>query len=394
MTFFARKLSTLRIYLPGSPKCIQEALSSKEKDEWEEAILLEVESLIKNDTWEIVRKPDNQKAIGCRIVLTNKYCSDGSIAKRKARIVAKGYGQRYGVDYHRTFAPVARLESIRLMLALAAELGLTIWQFDVVTAFLNGYLEEEVVMQVPDMLMSLLEKLILEKNPIPEVKSKAQNMLKELRAGGNACRLNKALYGLRQAGRQWNIRLDAKLKKMGLTPTHGEPCLYQAHRERDVLLLLIYVDDILVTSQNVEWISEVKQQLAEDFEIKDLGPAEHCLGLEIVQENHGIKLTQKGYTLDILARFGMEQCNTVATPSEVNAKQEELTNSKTESFPYRELVGALMYLAVATRPDIANTVSRLAQFNSEPKRTLASSKTRSPLSGRNDKPWTNVYQNE
>lgn len=176
------------------------------------------------------------------------------------------------------------------------------------------------------------------------------------------------MYGLRQAGRQWNIRLDAKLREMGLTPTRGEPCLYQARRNGDVQLLLIYVDDMLVASQNIEWISEVKQQLAEAFEIKDLRPAERGLGLEITQNKNEIKLTQRGYTLDILTRFGMEQCNTVATPSEVNIKQEESTNSKTESWPYRELIGALMYLAVATRPDIANTVSRLAQFNNEPKK--------------------------
>ncbi|XP_011865263.1 PREDICTED: uncharacterized protein LOC105560616, partial [Vollenhovia emeryi] len=198
---------------------IREAMMSEEENEWEEAILLEVESLVKNDTLKIVKKPEDKKVVGSRIVLTNKYGPDGSIAKRKARIVAKGYSQRYGVDYHYTFAPVARLDSIRLMLALAAELGLTIWQFDVVTAFLNGYLDEEVYMQLPDMLMNSLEKLVLEKNSLPEVKNRAENMLKELHAGGNACRLNKALYGLRQAGRQWNIRLDAKLKKMGLAPT-------------------------------------------------------------------------------------------------------------------------------------------------------------------------------
>ncbi|KMQ90721.1 retrovirus-related pol polyprotein from transposon tnt 1-94 [Lasius niger] len=244
-------------------------------------------SLVKND-WEIIEKPEGQKSVGCRVVLTNKYAADGSIEKRKARIVAKGFTQRFNVDYHRTFAPVARLESIRLLIALACELNLTIWEFDVVTAYLNGNLKEEVFVDVPDMLLDTLERLVLEKSTMPEVKSRAVKMIEALKSGGNACRLKKASYGLRQAGRQWYIRLRDKLNKMGLSPTHGEPCLYQARRGEDILLLLIYVDDILVASRDEGWMKEFKRDLMEDFEIKDLGVARHCLGLEIIQEEDAL----------------------------------------------------------------------------------------------------------
>lgn len=127
---------------------LREAMSCDENEEWRNAILSEVESLVKNDTWEIVKKPEGQKSVGCRVVLTNKYAADGSVERRKARIVAKEYAQRFGIDYHRTFAPVARLESIRLLIAISCELNLTIWQFDVVTAYLNGNLEERVFMDV------------------------------------------------------------------------------------------------------------------------------------------------------------------------------------------------------------------------------------------------------
>lgn len=167
---------------------LREAMSGEEREEWNDAILSEVESLVKNDTWEIVEKPEGQKSIGCRIVLTNKYAADGSIEKRKARIVAKGFTQRYGVDYHRTFAPVVRLESIRLLIALACELNLTIWQFDVVTVYLNGNLDEEIIMDVPDMLLDTLERLVLKDNAMPEVRNRTATMIKDLRSGGNVCR--------------------------------------------------------------------------------------------------------------------------------------------------------------------------------------------------------------
>lgn len=221
------------------------------------------------------------------------------------------------------------------------------------------------------MLLETIERLALEKSAMPEVKSRAETMIEALMSGGNTCLLKKALYGLRQAGRQWYIRLRDKLNKMGPSPTSGEPCLYQARRGDDIFLLLIYVDDILVASRNEGWMREVKQDLMKDFEIKELGVAKHCLGLEISQEEEAIILSQKGYTLDVLARYGMEECNPISTPSKLHPKEpleEAPASLKIGDWPYRELIGALMYLAVATRPDIANTVLRLAQFNDSPKK--------------------------
>ncbi|TGZ52773.1 Retrovirus-related Pol polyprotein from transposon TNT 1-94 [Temnothorax longispinosus] len=292
---------------------LREAMSSEEREEWKDAILSEVESLVKNDTWDVIKKPEGQKSVGCRVVLTNKYATDGSIERQKARIVAKEFSQR-------------------LLLALAAELNLTIWQFDVVTAYLNGNLEEEVIMDVPDILLETLDRLVLEKSITLEMKIRAETMIKILRSGGDACRLKKALY--------------------------------------------------------VVHSSEVKQSLMEDFEIKDLGIAKRCLGLEITQEEDAILLTQKGYTLDVLARYGMEQCNPISTPSELHSRDtpEIPAGSEAGSWLYRELIGALMYLAVATRPDIANTVFRLAQFNNNPRKRhwLAAKRVLRYLAGTTD----------
>lgn len=346
---------------------LDEVMNSLESNEWKKAIQSEVESLVKNNTWEIVQKPPNQNVVGSRLVLTNKYRPDGSIERRKARIVAKGYSQKFGIDYNQTFAPVARMESIRLMLALAAEFGMKVRQFDVVTAYLNGILEEKVFMEVPEMLSEMLDRINQDEKVAQEVRQRAAEMLRKIKQGKNVCRLQKAIYGLRQAGRQWYNRLSKKLPSIGFNPTKGEPCMYHANRDGKLLLLIIYVDDILVASTDCAWIDEIKCKLLEEFDIKDLGEAKHCLGIEINQSKEGIMVSQTRYIQDILEKYGMNMCNPVKTPSELQTKgTEKPTCIKEGEWPYRELIGALMYIAVGTRPDIANTVSRLAQFVNEP----------------------------
>lgn len=347
---------------------IEEAMQSPESYEWKRAIQSEVESLVKNDTWEVVKSPESQHKVGSRIVLTNKCSADGSIERRKARIVAKGYSQRYGVDYYQTFAPVARMESVRMLLALAAEFSMEVRQFDVVTAYLNGKLEECVYMQFPLMLPEMLELIINDNQVNEDVRARASNMLMEIKQGANVCRLRKGIYGLKQAGRLWHARLSKKLKSIGLESTKGEPCMYHAHRDGNLLLLVIYVDDILMASTDSGWVDEVKEKLLEEFEIKDLGLAKHCLGLEINQGEDFITVTQSGYIQNILDTFGMNECNPISTPAEVQTKGIgiNLKSGKEGKWPYRELIGSLMYLAIGTRPDIANTVSRLSQHTNDP----------------------------
>lgn len=366
---------------------LKDAMASPESDEWKKAIVAEIKSLLKNNTWDIVSRPQGQSMVGSRIVLTNKYGSSGSIERRKARIVAKGYSQKYGENYNQTFAPVARMESMRLLLALSAELKLHIRQFDVVTAYLNAELEETVYMEVPDMLPQSLKYIMDDTQVTDDIRGKATKMLKSLEQGGDACKLNKALYGLKQAGRQWHVKLSSKLKQIGLTPAKVENCLYHARRGKDILLLLIYVDDFLVASSNLGWIEEVKSKLQEDFEIKDLGPAKLCLGLEINQTKNYISVSQSRYILNLLDKYNMENCNSVKTPAELPSKtNSRYVNEETFHWPYRELIGALMYLVVGTRPDIANTVSRLAQFVEKPRKEdwLAAKRVLRYLAGTKD----------
>lgn len=340
-----------------------EAMSSDERDEWENAILTEITSLILKDTWEIVEKPKGANVVGNRFVLTNKYGADGTTVRKKARLVAKGFSQKYGVDYHHTFAPVARLETIRLLCAAAVELKLQIHQLDITTAYLNGYLEEEVFMKIPERLQEMLERIVHREGK-NDLGKRASVALADLKTKGNVCKLKRALYGLKQAGRQWHNRLTQKLTSMGLLVVKREPCMYFATNKSQLLIVVIYVDDLLIASQDVDWIDATKRNLAEDFELRDFGRVKFCLGIEINQTSDAISMSQAAYTRELLRRFRMQDCNSVTTPMEVGVKLVKTDGrcNAGESRPYRELIGALIYLSMATRPDITNAVAKLAQF--------------------------------
>jgi len=344
--------------------CLKQAISSPESAEWKNAIAEEIKSLIKNDTWEIVDRPRNRNIVSSRLILRHKLKSDGTLERRKARLVARGFSQRPGIDFYETFAPVARLGSIRMLTALAAQNDMKIHQLDITTAYLNGIIEEEIYMEMPDMLEESLKLIMKNKKENSNIRSKAKCMLENLNEN-KVCRLRKSLYGLKQAGRQWNKRFDEKLRSMDLKRCTSDPCVYYAKQGEDMILVAIYVDDVIIISKNVVSISKFKMDLMKEFEIRDLGEIHYCLGIEFEKSDCGYKISQKAYIKDILKKFGMEECKSVSTPMEPGTKlvsSEENQNSK--DIPYREIVGSLNYLAVATRPDIAHSVSVLSQFNS------------------------------
>ncbi|GAB1867410.1 Reverse transcriptase Ty1/copia-type domain-containing protein [Camponotus japonicus] len=191
-------------------------------------------------------------------------------------------------------------------------------------------------------------------------------MLKELEAGNKVCKLNKALYGLRQAGRRWYVKLNEELKQFGLNRSNIDPCIYHMNQGEDLLLVAIYVDDLLVVSWNDTLIAGLAKYLSKKFEVRDLGRAKYCLGIEFSHEESGIKMNQKGYINDILKRFGMVDSRPVSTPIDLGLKLKRIETQTAEerNLPYRKLIGSLMYLAICTRPDIAYAVSYLSQYNS------------------------------
>ncbi|PNX72348.1 pentatricopeptide repeat-containing protein mitochondrial-like, partial [Trifolium pratense] len=292
------------------PSSVQDALLDPK---WKKAMNEEMEALQKNETWELVPLPEGNKTVGCRWVFTVKLKADGSIDRYKARLVAKGYTQKYGVDYQETFAPVAKINTIRILISIAANRDWPLQQFDVKNVFLNGDLEEEVYMDLP-----------------PGVK-RGNSCKKEV------CKLKKSLYGLKQSPRAWFGRFSSAMKVFGYKQ-RDDPCEIKA----------------------------LQEYLAAEFEMKDLGQLKYFLGIEVARSKQGIVLSQRKYVLDLLTETGMLACKLAETPIEMNHKLGIFPHQvPTDKDRYQRLVGRLIYLA-HTRPDIAYAVSVVSQFMHSP----------------------------
>lgn len=262
--------------------------------------------MINNDTWKIVKRPVSKNVIGCRMVLTNKFDANGVLARRKARLVAKGYSQKPGSDFKETFAPVSRLSSMRLITALAVKHNLRLYQLDIETAFLNGEIEEEIYMEKPDFLHEMLVLIAKTEDNNSPIVLKAKEMLSKLKCKDTVCCLQKAIYGLRQAGRQWHLKLDNKLRKLGLLPTNADACIYRARKGGKIMIIMTYVDDILIASDDQKWTENIKGELMRDFKVRDLGLANYCLGIQIEQKQGEIKLSQEKYIKEVLNQIRYE----------------------------------------------------------------------------------------
>ena len=334
----------------ASNPSIQEALTGPYADEWRRAMKEEFNALSEIGTWTLTERPENRKVIGSRWVLRTKYDADGNIERRKARLVAKGYNQQPGMDFTETFAPVARQSSIRTLLAISAELGLKLYQLDVVLAYINGDLEEEIYMeQAEGFEVPGSEDLVYS--------------------------LKRSIYGLKQSGRQWFKKLDQKLKILGLEQLSGDKCVYIRKNKESTLIVAVYVDDRIVTTDQIEAFEKLKDDLSREFKMKDLGRLHHCLGIEFEQDvnTNAVFMFQRKYIGDVLRKFGMQDSKPVSTPLDGNIKLSREMGPKTSEemeemsrVTYQSLIGSLMYLAVSTRPDIAYAVSSLSQFNQNP----------------------------
>lgn len=320
------------------PSTVGQAKSSECAESWRLAMDEEIKSHGDNHTWSLVKLPEGRKAIKAKWVFKTKRDENGEILRYKARLVAKGCSQKYGIDYDETYSPVVRYSSVRLLIALAVQKKMKIHQMDAVTAFLQGDLDEDIFMEQPEGYDD---------------------------GSGRVCKLNRAVYGLKQAGRQWNLKLDAALLGFGLKKSRMDPCVY--FRENAKLLIAIYVDDFLIFYKETGELDEMRNLLNGAFKMKDLGPAKSCIGIRIRQTGKSIELDQTHYVLEILERFGMADCKPVQNPCDTNQKlSKELVNdgnSLVDIVPYQEAVGSLLFLMQATRPDIAFAVNNVSRFN-------------------------------
>ncbi|CAL5368182.1 unnamed protein product [Camellia sinensis] len=287
---------------------------------WIAAMKEELKMIKKNQTWELVDRPKHKKAIGVKWVYRTKLNPDGSVNKHKARLVVKGYAQMFGD-----------------LLALAAQKGWVIHQMDVKSAFLNGYLEEEIFVEQPEgfAFQGQEEKVY---------------------------RRKKALYGLKQAPRSWYSRIDAHLVNLGFEKSLSESTLYIKKADDEILVVSLYVDDLLVTGSSKELIDKFKEEMKDVFEMTDLGRMTFFLGMQVHQKQNEIFLCQHKYAKEILKKFNMQECKPTATP--MNQKEKfckEDGAEKVDERLYRSLIGCLMYLT-ATRPDIMHAVSLLSRY--------------------------------
>lgn len=266
--------------------------------------------------------------------------ADGSIDKFKARLVVRGFTQQYGVNYDETFSPVVRFTSLRLVLAICCQYELVKKQFDVKTAFLYGNLDENIYMEQPTGYSDGSTKV---------------------------CKLQKSLYGLKQAPRCWNKRFKDFLQKFTFKSCDSDPCVFLGKINENFVILTLYVDDGLIATKRIQDIDVLLKYLMSEFEITVLD-SEYYLGLEIKTDPGSIFVCQTSYIKKILEKFDMSMSKPVSTPCEsstLSLVEDGGENEGVKSdirFPYREAVGSLMYLTVATRPDIAYAVSYVSRF--------------------------------
>ena len=336
------------------PNTFKQAMNSPQSTQWDEAMRKELSSLHDHDVADLIpvsSVPAGSSIIGTRWVFRVK--TDGRF---KARVVVQGWAQQHGIDCFTTFAPVCRIGSQRLLLAIAAAHGWLVLAMDVQTAFLNGTLSEDVyTYQAPG-----FEKLDGNGQPL-------------------VWKLKKSLYGLRQSPSVWNLTIDKDLRGKGYTPTASDPCVYTKGSGNGYVMLTLFVDDILLTGPSTTVLQEARQDLQRSFAMTDLGPATQILGIEINQdlEKGTITLSQEKYTLSILKRFKMDSCNPSHTPGTgVDDKGSTATPlSDADKKEYQSLVGSLIFLINCTRYDIAFATMMAARSMSSPtQRDLANAK--------------------
>ena len=275
---------------------------------------------------------------------------EGNVHIYKARLAAKGYKQIHGIDYEETFSPVAMIKSIRIMLAIAAYHDYEIWQMDVKTAFLNGNLVEDVCMTQPDGFV----------DPVHTQR---------------VCKLQRSIYGQKQASKSWNIRFDQVIKEFGFDQNVDEPCVFKKTSGSTVVFLVLYVDDILIMGNDIPAMSSVGILLHGCFCMKDLGDATYILGIRIYRDRSRrlIGLSQLLYIDKVLMRFSMEESKKGFLPlshgiilsKEMCPKTDEQKERKNR-IPYASAIGSIKYVMLCTCPDVAYPLSLTSRYQSDP----------------------------
>ncbi|CAM8877350.1 unnamed protein product [Rhodiola kirilowii] len=338
------------------PRSITECKNIHDWVEWKKAIETELDSLNKRKVFgPIVLTPKDVKHAGYKWVFVRKRNEKNKIARYKARLVAQDFSQRPGIDFEETYSPVMDGITFRYLISLAVHEKLNMHLMDVVTAYLYGSLDTEIYMKIPEGF-KMHEAL--------SSKSRERYSIK----------LERSLYGLKQSGRMWYNQLSEYLFQKGYVNDPLCPCVFIKKTTSDCVIIAVYVDDLNIIGTSKE-ILEVISYLKKEFEMKDLGKTKYCLGLQIVHLQNGILVHQSNYTNKIIKHFNMDKSNPLSTPMVVRSLDvnkdpfrpcEESEQILDPEVPYFSAIGALMYLANCTRPDISFAVNLLARFSSAP----------------------------
>ncbi|GKC38403.1 zinc finger, CCHC-type containing protein [Tanacetum coccineum] len=323
------------------PKIFDEAMKSQDVAFWKEAINDEIDSIMGNNTWVLANLPPSCKPLGCKLIFKRKLKVDGTIEKFKARLVIQGFKQKSGIDYFDTYAPVARINTIRLLIAMASIHSLIIHQMDVKT-FLNGDLEEEVYMNQP-------QGFIMPGNE------------------NKVCKLIKSLYRLKQAPKQWHQKFDDVVLSNGYLFNQADKCVYSKFDESGKgVVICLYVDDMLIFGTDQVQVDMTKEFLSSKFSIKDMEEADVILGIRIKHESNGIAISQSHYIEKVLKKFNYFDCTLVSTPMNTSEKLMPNNGQVVSQLEYSRVIGCLMYAMTYTRPDIAIAMGKLSRYTSNP----------------------------
>ena len=321
------------------PLTYSDAINSDEHLEWEEAIADELQNLYDNKIFTFVKYvPKGKNLISTRWIFNNKYGSNNTITKRKARVVARGYKQRRGIDYELTYSPTLNIDALKLIIALAANMCWDIVQLDIKAAYLNAKLDIDIYTTIPP---------------------------GDTNFGKGFWKLNKALYGLRQSGRQWNITITNFLIKNGYTQLISEKCIFKKIIENKLVCIIgLYVDDMIITGENYE-INEIINIIKNNFKISKAEPINYILGIKVEKENNNYIISQIGFIEKLLQSFNIKYTRKTNTPC-VGDNIKGENNKPFNITTYKSAIGSLTYLAKCTRPDISFAVGKAARNSEHP----------------------------
>ena len=317
------------------PSTYNEAVNSQEASKWQKAMGEEVAALIDNDTYDLVTPPEGRQIVGGKWVFAVKTEPNGE-ESHKARYVAKGYSQIAEIDYQETFAPTARMSSVRMLMQRAVQNNMITHQMEVKTAYLNEPIDCDIYMEQPD--------------GFQKVRKNGEKLV---------CKLKKSLYGLKQSGRNWNNMLHIFLCNENLSQSHADPCVYIRNSDTEGCVILIVW--VIISTTSSKLLESVKESLCRKFKMKDLGELSWFLGTQFKCNGTTIEMSPSQYK--VLSKFEMRDCMPKSTPCAVGVEKECDYNSRELGDPrlYRAIVGSLIYVMTCTRPDLCYIVTKLSQ---------------------------------